>query len=216
MNHPTPEEWMECLYGEGDPRARASAEAHLEVCPECRERVAEWRAAMGLLDEDRGTLAVRRPRGPSWSSWARPAIAAAVILSMGFIAGRMVGPSRVEMREELALARTALEADIRARYEADLRQVAVATVTATAAENRRWLDQVTTQWAAARLEDRRAVEAAIQRLDQLRVADSAAVRAGLFDLVRYTGTGFEQAQSQLNQISQAKWPQPNSQNTPMQ
>jgi hypothetical protein len=34
--------------------------------------------------------------------------------------------------------------------------------------------------------------------------------------VRYTGTGFEQAQSQLNQISQAKWPQPNSQNTPMQ
>jgi putative component of toxin-antitoxin plasmid stabilization module len=135
---------------------------------------------------------------------------------MGFIAGRMVGPSRAEMREELALARTALEADIRARYEADLRQVAVATVTATAAENRRWLDQVTTQWAAARLEDRRVVEAAIQRLDQLRVADSAAVRAGLFDLVRYTGTGFEQAQSQLNQISQAKWPQPNSQNTPMQ
>jgi anti-sigma factor RsiW len=207
---------MECLYGEGDPRARASAEAHLEVCPKCRARVAQWRAAMGLLDEDRGSLVPRRTRDVPWTSWARPAIAAAVILSLGFVAGRMAGPSRAEMREELAMARTALEADIRARYEADLRQVAVATVTATATENRRWLDQVSAQWAAARLEDRRVVEAALQRFDHIRAADSAAVRAGLFDLVRYTGTGFEQTQSQLNQISQAKWTQPNFQNTPTQ
>lgn len=207
---------MACLYGEADPRARASAEAHLEVCPECRARVAEWRSAMGLLDEDRGSLVASRRHPRPWVSWARPAIAAAVVLSLGFHAGRFSGPSRAEMREELATARAALEAEIRGRYEADLREVAVATVAATSAENRRWLDQVSAQWAAARIEDRRFMEAAIQRLDQLRVVDSAAVRAGLFDLVRYTGSGFEQAQSQLNQISQARSSQPNSQNTPTQ
>ena len=39
MNHPTPEEWMECLYGEGDPRAGAARIGDLRsVGPGCEAR----------------------------------------------------------------------------------------------------------------------------------------------------------------------------------
>lgn len=214
MNHPTPEEWMSCLYGEADPRARASAEAHLEVCPECRSKVSQWRAAMASLDEDRGTLVVPRARSHprSGQAWARPLLAASIILVAGFVGGRLSGPSRSEVRAELAESRAQLEAEIRSRYEKDLREVAVATVTATSAENRKWLDAVTAQWAAGRLEDRALVEAALQRLDARREADSVAVRAGLLGLAHYTGSGFEQAQSQFNRLSQVNWSQPTSPN----
>lgn len=211
MNHPTPEEWMSCLYGEADPRARASAEAHLEVCPECRARVTQWRAAMASLDEDRGTLVVTRARGGvrEGQAWARPLLAASIILVAGFVGGRLSGPSRSEVRAELAESRAQLEADIRSRYEKDLREVAVATVTATSAENRKWLEAVTTQWAADRLEDRALVEAALLRLDAKLEVDSVAVRAGLLGLARYTGSGFEQTQSQFNRLSQVNAPQSN-------
>lgn len=200
---------MSCLYGEADPRARASAEAHLDVCPECRERVKQWRAAMAGLDEDRATLVIPRSRPKPGVAWSRPLMAACVILAAGFAVGRLSGPSRGEIRAELAATRAALEAEIRASYQKDLREVAVATVTATSVENRKWLDSIAADWAAARLEDRTLVERALQRLDARREADSVAVRAGLLGLARYTGTGFEQAQSQFNRLSQVNWSKPN-------
>lgn len=206
MNHPTNEEWMACLYGEADARAKASAEAHLAVCPECRERVEAWKRAMACLDEDRATWAPPARGGGAWRAWVRPAVAAAVLLGVGLGLGRSMGPSRAEIREELARAKGELEAEVRERYQADLREIAVATVRATTLENRRWLDGVSAQWAAARVEDRRLVEAALGQMEERRAADSAAVRAGLFGLARYTGSGFDQAQSQFNQISGVKWP----------
>lgn len=197
---------MACLYGEADPRAKASAEAHLKVCSQCREQVAHWRRVLGALDQDRATLA---PSPPASRTVLSPAWAAliAACLALGFVGGRLAGPSRAEVRRELDRTRAALESSIRARYEADLREVALATVSATAEQNRRWLDQISVQLADARKEDRQVFLRALERLNELRLVDSTAVRAGLYDLVRYTGTGFEQAQARLNQISEVRPPQ---------
>jgi len=120
----------------------------------------------------------------------------------------LAGPSRAEMREELTVAQARMESEIRARYESDLRGVAVSTVTATAAENRRWLDETIAHWAAARSEDQELVRSTLRRIEDRQQADGAAVRAGLLGLARYTGSGFEQTQSRFNEISQTKVSQP--------
>ncbi len=209
MTHPTPEEWMSCLYGEADPRVQAAAAAHLEVCPECREQVARWKSAQALLGEDRATLvpASRRRGATAWAQ-ARPLLAASVLLAAGFLAGRLAGPSRAEMREELAQARTQIEADLRVAYRPNLEGIASAAAGAVAAENRRWQDEITAQWAAARLEDRAGVQSLLRRLEARQEVDRAAVQAGLIGLARYTGSGFQQAESQFHQLSQTKWSQP--------
>ena len=209
MNHPTPEEWMSCLYGEADPQVQASAAAHLERCPECREQVARWKSAQALLGEDRATL-VPPPRRRGSNVWAqaRPLLAASVILAAGFFAGRLAGPSRAEMREELAQARSQIEADLRLAYRPNLEAIATAAAGSVARENRRWQDEISAQWAAARIEDQTGVQTLLRQLETRQESDRAAVQVGLIGLARYTGSGFEQAESQFHQLSQTKWSQP--------
>lgn len=196
---------MSCLYGEADPRTQAAAEAHLEVCLECREQVARWKSAQALLDDERVTLAPpsRQARPAVWAQ-ARPLLAASVVLAAGFFAGRLTGPSRAEMREELAQTRARIEADLRGAYQPNLEGIATAAAEVVAVNNRRWQDELSAQWAAARIEDRAEVRSMLQRLEARQDADSAAVQAGLIGLARYTGSGFEQAETQINQLSQAR------------
>lgn len=196
---------MSCLYGEADPRTQAAAAAHLEVCPECREQVARWKSAQALLDDERVNLAPpsRQARLAVWAQ-ARPLLAASVVLAAGFFAGRLTGPSRAEMREELAQTRARIEADLRGAYQPNLEGIATAAAEVVAVNNRRWQDELSAQWAAARIEDRAEVRSMLQRLEARQDADSAAVQAGLIGLARYTGSGFEQAETQINQLSQAR------------
>ena len=48
--HPTPEEWMEYLYGEMDSPQRKSLETHLKACAPCRDKKIEFGGTMDSLD----------------------------------------------------------------------------------------------------------------------------------------------------------------------
>ncbi len=71
MNHPTPEAWMAYLYHEATAETRADSDAHLAVCPQCREQIYAWRGTLGELDRD--DLVITRPTCASPQS-ARPSV----------------------------------------------------------------------------------------------------------------------------------------------
>jgi anti-sigma factor RsiW len=203
MNHPAPETWMAYLYAELPPTAREDCEAHLRTCPACRVSVENWRATMGALNTDHATLALprRRPAAARWQPALRWALAASVVLGAGFLAGRATGPSRADLKKEVAAAREQLSAELAQRHDADLQSVTVATVATTAAENHKFLADFTRQLNQARTAERRDLLGALQAYEDRRVMDYTELRDGINQLARKTGTGFRQAESQLNLLA---------------
>ena len=103
MNHPTREEWMSYLYGEISAGERAGLTAHLQSCPDCKAAINDWQMARKKLD----AWHVRscRAESPAWRAFnvfAVPAFkwaaAAAVMLAVGFGAGRLT-PATTDMSE---------------------------------------------------------------------------------------------------------------------
>lgn len=203
MKHPESEQWMAYLYGELAPSARREADRHLRDCPECRQRVEQWRATMGLLDADHATLARPARRERTWFATpaVRWALAASVVLLAGFAAGRVTGVSRDEVARQIAAARAEIAADLRQRHEEDLKAMAAATVAATTEQNRLFLAEFGRQFNAARSEERRDWIAALEALHRQHSDDLAEVKSGLNALARKTGAGFQQAESQLNLLA---------------
>ncbi len=203
MKHPENEQWMSFLYGELAPSARREADRHLRECPECRQRVEQWRATMGLLDADHATLALPARRERTWFAVpaVRWALAASVVLFAGFAAGRVTGVSREEVARQIAAARAEIATDLRQRHEDDLKAMAAATVAATTEQNRQFLAEFGRQFNAARSEERRDWIAALDALNRQHSDDLAEVKSGLNALARKTGAGFQQAESQLNLLA---------------
>ncbi len=211
MEHPTTERWMAWLYGEASPGERADCEAHLAVCPECRQQVEEWRSASAALDLDQATLTIPRGRPLGMARWVGWGLAASVLLLLGFAAGRIGGDRGEGMRKEWAQWKVEVERREQERNEALMQDVARAAMAAGAEETRRWLGEVTRQWAEARAEDRKewdGIREVLANLEDRREADAIAVRAGLLGLARFTGTGFEQTRSQLQQLGQVPVSEP--------
>ncbi|HSU54975.1 MAG TPA: hypothetical protein VLT36_13030 [Candidatus Dormibacteraeota bacterium] len=93
--HPEAAEWMALLYEEIAPERKKELSAHLEHCPACASRVNEWQASREALNQ--WTLPARRPaRAQSFPSlkWAA---AAAILLVLGFVAGRQTSRDRTEL-----------------------------------------------------------------------------------------------------------------------
>ncbi len=196
MNHPAPETWISYVYDELDGSAVADAEAHLRVCPHCQQAVERLRSTLVLLDQDKASLMLPR-RGTTNRAWrpvVRWALAASVVLAVGFLAGRASGPSRWEIQREVAAVRQELQA----QFRKELQAMATVTLTASAEENRRLLGEFAGDLEAGRAADQRDLLAALDTLDQRRALDSEALRSGLIILARRTGTVFQQTESQLN------------------
>src|SRR5688572_16780432 len=107
MSHPTNEQLVECLYGEGPSAAQEAVRKHLTSCAECRDKTGHWGQAMRSLDDWRWPLSRSRARreAPRWGGWAA---AAAVLLLLG-------------AASQMALAKTAsLKSE--QRIESSLRQ----------------------------------------------------------------------------------------------
>ncbi len=103
MNHPSPEEMMEHLYGENShaPARRQAIEAHLGTCGECRAQAQTWRQTMTSLDGWR-LPASRSTAGAGAFVMASTklfrlalpwAAAAAIFISAGYLAGKTTGPN---------------------------------------------------------------------------------------------------------------------------
>ena len=151
----------------------------------------------------------------------RWALAASVVLGAGFLAGRATGPSRDELRREVAAVRGQLSAELANRHDSDLQALAAATVTTTVAENRRFLADFTRQFSQARGEERRDLLGALQAFEDRRALDYTELRDGLRLLARKTGSGFRQAESQLNLLANylpgdPAGPNPSNQQDPTQ
>jgi hypothetical protein len=203
MKHPTEEQWMSYLYDETDPTLRGELEGHLNTCAQCRDQVAGWRGSMSMLDEDTATLVTlsRRRTSSAWQPVARWAVAASVVLALGFWAGRTTGLSRADLNQELSAARSRISTELRAQYQEDLKTLAAATVAATTKQTVETLSDVRDQFINARAEDRRELLLALDRMEIQRAEDYRNLRGGLVRLARQTGSGFEQTENQLSLLT---------------
>jgi len=122
VDHPTREEWMEFIYGEAEPADRARLEGHLKTCSDCREAADRWTGAMAGLD----TWQVNVPARPKRHARvvAALAVAATVLIALGFAVGRLAAPGRADvqtLRAELEPAlRASLEKELTAKWDASL------------------------------------------------------------------------------------------------
>lgn len=226
MNHPTPEAWMAYLYHETSVEIRADSEAHLAVCPQCREQINAWRGTLGVLDRDDlvntrptcASLPSARPSGRTHprfplSSWA---IAAGLVALVGvaagaFLTGRGTGLSQDQFQSEVAKLRTDLTREITENlhlaHQRDLSELAAATVRASADGQRELVTSLAANFDlalnAARMNDRREFVAAFERLDRRRAKEFAAMRDSFQVLAEKTGGAFRETDTRLNALANA-------------
>lgn len=226
MNHPSCEQWMAYLYGETTPAARADAEAHLYVCPECKRQVEGWRGTMASLDQWRLPKRTRAVARPSLVKWA---IAATVFLGVGLGLGRLGLSSEREVQKIRAELLPALRAELKqqmaqevesswqnhqAKFSAAMldqmhREVASATngtLVAANAETRRQLQDLDQTWSVSRVADRQEMLGLYNRLDRQRLADRAWLRRDLETVAVLTERRLQNTQFEIGQLADASSP----------
>ena len=115
MSHPNDQQLMEFLYDEIDPAQRGEVLAHFSSCDECRRRVQSWREVRGALQS--WTLAeVARPNArPRMVIGLRWALAASVLIAVGFGLALLTTPRQVASAPDPALLES-----LRAELKQDL------------------------------------------------------------------------------------------------
>lgn len=195
-SHPASEEWSAYLYGELPPERQIALEQHRAACPHCAQQVAQWRATMAALDTWQLPARAKTVRfAPPLLRWA---IAAAILLMTGTVAGRLTAP-RVNVEQ--------LRAEWRQASQAEL-QTAVKTAIA---ETDRRLDDLTQAWAAARAQDQQTTLALHQRAEAQRKTDLAWLRRDLETVALTADERLDTTQrglSQLAAVSQTYWQRP--------
>lgn len=211
MKHPDTQEWMGWLYGEAAPAAKLDLEAHLAVCPECRERVERWRSTMGHLDVAAAPRleAVRRPR--FWP-WLKGAAAAAVLLVSGVVVGRLSHGSEAALDRRFQEWSTNFQTRADAQRKRDLEEMAARTTVSMQAANQEIVAELSLRIQAMRQEDQLALIEIIERVDRQRAGEIGELREGLSVLASQTGDGLDRAQTQMRLLAgtlESNFPTPN-------
>ncbi len=194
-NHPTPESWADYLYGELPPDTRAEVDGHLRTCPECQHRLDAWRKTQGALDVWK--LATPSRHTNTLPRVARWAAAAAVVLGIGWLGGRLSAPPPPDLGQIRAALVPTLKAELRQEFQTDL-------ATAIKASDQRTRDKLVDlaqAWTAARAEDQQAVRAAFQRSDLQRGTDYATLRRDLETVAVVAQAAIGNTQQQLTQLA---------------
>ena len=202
MNHPAREEWMSYLYDELNPEEHGSLAAHLAVCPDCKGKVAEWRAARRDLDAWQVTAKRRRvvPARPL-IKWAA---AAAIVLAAGVGIGRLTSAT-----PDVRQVRAAIEPEIRQQLHQEFAQLlreelgksASATLAASDEQTRQLLTEFARAVETKRTEDNQAVYAALNRLESQRVTDYVSLKKDVDTVAVMTDASLRQTQQQLVQLA---------------
>jgi hypothetical protein len=175
MNHPTDEQWMSYLYDEVGADERSRLLAHLRDCVVCAEQLDRWQAATRELD----AWQLRARRAKSASKRAReiflrralPWAAAAMIL-LG--AGFLLGrmtSASIEPNRLLAIIEPELRQQLRQEFE------------------------------LKRIEDNRAIYAALEKLDSQRIADYVSLKKELDTVAVLTDAGLRNTVQQLARLA---------------
>jgi hypothetical protein len=185
MNHPEPAEWMELLYGESTGSRKKELEAHLAKCAHCAEQIKDWQGGARSLD------AWVLPETRSAQPWVAPAVkwaaAAALVLLLGFLAGRVSGGNHAEL--------AALKNSI-AQLSEQVEKSNAATLNAANDETVRLLAAYTRVQDARQSADKEALGLALAdfrtRLTRL--------RAELETVAVNTETGFQETHDSLDRV----------------
>jgi hypothetical protein len=202
MNHPAREEWMSYLYDESNSEEHASLAAHLAVCPDCKGKVGEWRAARSDLDT--WQVSAKRPRVALARPLVKWAAAAALVLATGVGIGRLTSATP-DVRQMRAALEPEIRQHLRQEFTQLLRQELDKNVSATLAASNEQTKQLLTEFAKAvetkRTEDNQTIYAALNRLESQRVADYVSLKKDLDTVAIMTEAGLRHTQQQLVQLA---------------
>jgi hypothetical protein len=113
MKHPNRDEWVPYLFGESSPDTARTLDQHLSECADCRSQVETWRRTLKRLDA--WQIPARRKRPTFAQPVLRWAIAAAVVLGLGF------GLGYLSSERAATDSRAQLEASLRSMVAAQVR-----------------------------------------------------------------------------------------------
>ena len=181
MKHPTPEELVSWVYGEGPKQLSA----HVKECAECRAQVETWRGTMKTLDDLPAPVTRRRfARVPV--QWVA---VAALFLVLGIIAGRFAFSTN--------------EADLRATMQKEMQQQRETMAQLVAANTGKLESDFESALQQARAEDRATYLLALKELNARHEAEIAVLKKGLETVVALADYGFEATEQRLAQIAAA-------------
>jgi len=193
VNHPDAPEWMAFLYEEIAPEKKRELSAHLASCAACAEQVQTWRGGMKELDQ--WVLPALPQKRREWVPVVKWAVAAAVVLCVGFALGRMASPASSEIAS-LKTRLAQLEQSVpRSRGLDEGKAVQVATSAANT-ETLRLLADYSRSAEEQRVADRQQVNFTLQAFD-LRLNR---VRTELETVAVNTETSFEQTHENLTRL----------------
>jgi hypothetical protein len=208
MKCPNREEWVPYVFGEATPDARKRLSAHLEVCTECAAEMAGWQRSLQRLDgwklpEHRAPVEMARPV-------LRWAVAALVVLSVGFGLGRLLAPADVESLR--AGIETSVKTSVAAELQSALERVQVQSSNAIASAELRLAKASETElsrlarglmeaMSSGRQEDRQTTQAFFETLQQQHEAELISIRTDLETVASLTDEQIRQAQLKLIQIA---------------
>lgn len=193
--HPEPEVWAGYLYDELAPEARGQVETHLSGCAECRARLEEWRHTQATLDQWK--VRARTRRVPVLADAARWAAAAAVVLGLGWMGGRLAVPAAPDVDRLRAEVQPVVEQQLR-------REFAERLETELAAVEQRHQDrlvELAQSWATARAEDQQAVLALHQRAERQHASDYTRLRRDLETVALVAEGAIGDTRQQLTQLA---------------
>jgi hypothetical protein len=195
VNHPSAEEWMAYLYDEVAPERKRELHAHLAQCGDCGRQLHQWRAGMVALDEWKLPPIKHTRSVPQPVALARWAVAAVLVLAVGFAIGRQTASAA---RELSALKATVAQLTERVEgrgFDAS-NTVAVAT-TAANAEALRLLSDYAQLDDARRTQDRQTVGLVLREMDSRLLK----LRTELETVAVNTETGFRQTKEGLTTLA---------------
>jgi hypothetical protein len=194
LPHPTAEDWAGYLYDDLSPDRLAECRQHLATCAECRQAVNGWRTTMQALDTWKVPVRPAAGFSPAMPrlKWA---VAAALLLGGGLLAGRLSAPA-----PNVEQLRTALVPAIRDELREEFKSTLETTLASANDQTDRKLDQLAGAWAMARQQDQQAALSLIGRVEQQRQADTAWLRRDLETVAVNADARFTTTSKALGQL----------------
>jgi hypothetical protein len=203
MNHPDQQDWISYLYREADRTTRARLETHLADCETCRSQLDQWKTVQQHLDTWRLPGPARIPRpSPAFPRIVRWAVAALLMITIGFALGRSSDPSP----EDIAALRQELKAELAELVDAQIAESTTFTLAAAQEHNVGLMREFLDYYRAERSAENKALSTVLSRLDASRNADFLSLRKDLETVALNSDVGLRQTQQQLFRLADYSQP----------
>jgi hypothetical protein len=193
MKHPTNEQWAPYLFGETKGETRQELRQHLEICPECRLTIENWKRSLASLDHwQLPGRAKPLQRSAPVLKWAA-GFAILLVLALGFMLGRFSSP-----RLDSPQLRAAIAGQLRQELRAELNQALREQVDLAAAE---MLAVSAAQTRTLLLEYNGTVDARIEAEKKQRLADCLSLKRDVDTLAINADAGLRNTEQRLAQLT---------------